>query len=178
MLFAYKILNLVSYQHHRAHIIGRRLFKFVNLEGKQLEYIFKKKIFLLHQIVQFSQMKFVLVLLLNGSLLVASNQLKPWPKYCAVRHVPLPIFWPHSSPYGDPDAGQVDSGHSDSADGRNWAGNSNNGVQPRFGFQPFYRTPITVTSSVLTAIVTSCIPLCCATTTRSQQRNASGNPLH
>ena len=41
MLFAYKILNLVSYQHHRAHIIGRRLFKFVNLEGKQLEYIFK-----------------------------------------------------------------------------------------------------------------------------------------
>ena len=123
-------------------------------------------------------MKFVLVLLLNGSLLVASNQLKPWPKYCAVRHVPLPIFWPHSSPYGDPDAGQVDSGHSDSADGRNWAGNSNNGVQPKFGFQPFYRTPITVTSSVLTAIVTSCIPLCCATTTRSQQRNASGNPLH
>ena len=49
MLFAYKILNLVSYQHHRAYmfIIGRRLFKFVtwkpivNLEGNQLEYIFK-----------------------------------------------------------------------------------------------------------------------------------------
>ena len=107
-------------------------------------------------------MKFALVLLLTGSLLVASSHLKPWPKYCAVRHVPLPIFWPHSSPYGDSDA---DSGDSDyvagpgSADGRTWASGSRNAVQQRFGFQPFYRTTTTVTSTVLTAIISSCIPL-------------------
>jgi hypothetical protein len=108
-------------------------------------------------------MKFALVLLLTGSLLVESSHLKPWPKYCAVRHVPLPIFWPHSSPYGDSHAD--DSGDSDyvagpgSADGRTWAGDSRNAVQQRFGFQPFYRTTTTVTSTVLTAIISSCIPL-------------------
>jgi hypothetical protein len=106
------------------------------------------------------QMKFALVLLLTGSLLVASSHLKSWPLYWTWRHVPLPIFGPLSNPYSDSDGGEGDSYSyvPGTADGRSWTSYSKK-VHQKFGFKLFHPTTMTVTSSFLTAIVSHCIPI-------------------